>query len=443
MFRQLRIAAIFLLALSVGAANVHAQGSFFVRSRTGAVDPATCDPNANEGLFYNTIVKRFKVCTALNTWSALATAAGNVSSFNSRIGAIVLSGSDVRTALGFTPENQLTFSAPFSRIGNSIFLPQANASVDGFLSAVNWSTFNNKQDPIGFTPERQLTFSAPFSRVGNTISFSFTPLNASSNFSDVGNPATARANIGAGTVTSVSMTTPGAIFNTPVTVTNPTTTPQIQLSLLNQTPNKVLAAPASGAAAPPTFRALVAADLPSLSSLYVDLTSGQTIVGAKAFSTSLTAGQSAPGSNPLNVAGGATIGAGYTSTIAPTNGLAVQGATALNRTTVGSLGHGVLNVSGTSLSMDDTSNYDFVFLSSTGTADININLPNEATNVGRVITFKRTYNNTASVTVYSNNYNGTGVKIDEAGTYFLTFTGYLKYVTLVSDGVGWRVVGKN
>lgn len=50
----------------------------------------------------------------------------------------------------------------------------ASADTDGYLTMDDWKTFNNKQDALGYTPEQQLTFdNPPFSRVGNTISFQY------------------------------------------------------------------------------------------------------------------------------------------------------------------------------------------------------------------------------------------------------------------------------
>lgn len=63
---------------------------------------------------------------------------------------------------------------------------------------------------------------------------------------------------GAGTVTSVGITAPAifAVTNSPVT-----TAGVIDLALVTQTANRVFAGPSTGAAAAPTFRTLVAADL--------------------------------------------------------------------------------------------------------------------------------------------------------------------------------------
>jgi hypothetical protein len=77
---------------------------------------------------------------------------------------------------------------------------------------------------------------------------------------------------GAGTVTSVSGLSP--LF----TVSNPTTTPTF--AQINQAANVVFAGPTNGAAAAPTFRALVTADLPSgtIQNLQSVLDTGSTAV---------------------------------------------------------------------------------------------------------------------------------------------------------------------
>lgn len=67
---------------------------------------------------------------------------------------------------------------------------------------------------------------------------------------------------GAGSVTSVAMTMPGAIFNTAVPGSPISTSGTFAPTLLTQTANTVLAGPATGSAATPTFRALVSADIP-------------------------------------------------------------------------------------------------------------------------------------------------------------------------------------
>lgn len=91
--------------------------------------------------------------------------------------------------------------------------------------------------------------------------------------------ATADLPAGTGTVTSVAatLTVPAGIFTSNVTGSPITTngTLGFTITLANQNPNLVFAGPSSGGAAPPTFRSLVAADLPGtlLQSASVSLSS--------------------------------------------------------------------------------------------------------------------------------------------------------------------------
>jgi hypothetical protein len=50
----------------------------------------------------------------------------------------------IATVLGYTPEQPLTFSAPLSRSTNTISIPVATSSANGYLSSTDWTTFNNK-----------------------------------------------------------------------------------------------------------------------------------------------------------------------------------------------------------------------------------------------------------------------------------------------------------
>lgn len=51
-------------------------------------------------------------------------------------------------AAGTDYESPLTFSAPLSRAVNTISIPQANGSTDGFLDSADWTIFNSKQDAL-------------------------------------------------------------------------------------------------------------------------------------------------------------------------------------------------------------------------------------------------------------------------------------------------------
>jgi hypothetical protein len=78
-----------------------------------------------------------------------------------------------------------------------------------------------------------------------------------------------------GTVTSVALTAPAilSVAGSPVT-----TSGTLALSLATQLANIVFAGPTTGAAAAPTFRSLVAADIPNLSTIYQPLDSDLTSI---------------------------------------------------------------------------------------------------------------------------------------------------------------------
>lgn len=50
----------------------------------------------------------------------------------------------ISTVLGYTPEQPLTFSSPLSRSTNTVSIPVASSSANGYLSSTDWSTFNSK-----------------------------------------------------------------------------------------------------------------------------------------------------------------------------------------------------------------------------------------------------------------------------------------------------------
>jgi hypothetical protein len=78
----------------------------------------------------------------------------------------------------------------------------------------------------------------------------------------------------AGTVTSVALTVPSILSVTGSPITSSGT---LAVSLATQSPNQVLAGPTSGGAATPTFRALVAADVPDISGTYLTASSTATL----------------------------------------------------------------------------------------------------------------------------------------------------------------------
>jgi hypothetical protein len=83
---------------------------------------------------------------------------------------------------------------------------------------------------------------------------------------NVGGVATITITANTGTVTSFSAGNLSPLFTSSVATS--TTTPALSFSLSNQSANLVFAGPATGSAAAPTFRALVASDIPDLSATY-------------------------------------------------------------------------------------------------------------------------------------------------------------------------------
>ncbi len=102
---------------------------------------------------------------------------------------------------------------------------------------------------------------------------------------------------GSGSVTSVGLSLP-AMFS--VTGSPVTTSGTLTASLASQTANYVFIAP-NGTAGAPTFRALVAADLPSLTGTYLGLSAGGTVSGNTTFSGTVALGASATATTPSTI----------------------------------------------------------------------------------------------------------------------------------------------
>ncbi len=178
------------------------------------------------------------------------------------------------------PYSSLTgsFSATAPLTYNSttgvIAINKATTTTDGYLSSTDWNVFNNK-------------------------------------------------------VGSITLGTPDLIYNNPVSfsVTNGIATGA--LSFKTQTANKVFAGPASGANATPTFRALVAADIPSLAANYIQ---NQTTLQA---------------SSNFNISGSGTIGSALSVTGTSTlTGAVTSKAGIINTGSITSSG-GILSVTQT------------------------------------------------------------------------------------------------
>jgi len=57
----------------------------------------------------------------------------------------------IATVLGYSPEQPLTFSSPLIRTSNAISIPVATATINGYLSSTDWTTFNSKVSGSGAT----------------------------------------------------------------------------------------------------------------------------------------------------------------------------------------------------------------------------------------------------------------------------------------------------
>jgi len=104
-----------------------------------------------------------------------------------------------------------------------------------------------------------------------------------------------------GTVTSVGMTVPSFLSVTPSTIT---TSGTFAISLATETANTIFAGPTTGAAAVPTFRTQVLADLPQLTNgqLYIGSTDSSVVAATLTAGTNMSAFTNAAGSITVNAA---------------------------------------------------------------------------------------------------------------------------------------------
>jgi hypothetical protein len=221
--------------------------------------------------------------------------------------------------LGFTPGTvtSVTGTTPIVSSGGTapaISIPAATTSVDGYLTAANWTTFNGKQNALSGTglvkstagtityitdnstnwdtayTERNKWDGGSTGLVAATGRISLGATTLGSNLFTITNPSaitfprynadntvsaldasTFRTAIGAGT-SSTTGTVTSVTGTAPVSVATGTSTPVISLAsgygdtqnpYTSKTANYILAAP-NGTAGVPTFRAIVAADIPTL-----------------------------------------------------------------------------------------------------------------------------------------------------------------------------------
>jgi predicted heme/steroid binding protein len=130
--------------------------------------------------------------------------------------------------LGYTPEQPLTFSSPLSRSTNTVSIPAATSSVDGYLSSTDWFVFNSKQAGSGnLTSLTNLIFSSEsFVKMTGPDTFALD----TTAYYPASNPNGYTSNTG--TVTSVAALTIGtAGTDLSSSVATGTTTPVITLNV--------------------------------------------------------------------------------------------------------------------------------------------------------------------------------------------------------------------
>lgn len=199
-------------------------------------------------------------------WEKANLTAGTGISVTNGAGSITLANTGVTSVTATSPVASSGGTTPV------ISMPAASSTVSGYLTSTDWTTFNGKGNGT-VTSVAALTLGTTGSDVSSTVATGTTTPVITLNLPTAS--ATARGllsstdwttfnNKGNGTVTSVTGTSPVS--------SSGGTTPAISLAsgygdtqnpYASKTANYVLAAP-NGASGVPTFRAIVAADIPTL-----------------------------------------------------------------------------------------------------------------------------------------------------------------------------------
>lgn len=190
---------------------------------------------------------------ATNVWVELPldnTGGGGsgVTSFNSRTGAVLpLAGDYTASQITNVPSGNIA-AVNVQNALNELdaekqpLITGAASTITSSNLTINRAVISNASGKIDVS----VTTSAELAFVSGVTSNIQTQLNAK----------------GVGSVTSVALSTPGTIYS--VSGSPVTTSGTLTLNLLTQTANTIFAGPTTGAAATPTFRAMVAADLDAI-----------------------------------------------------------------------------------------------------------------------------------------------------------------------------------
>lgn len=262
-----QIALILFLA---GAAHAQLFGPpSKLKSTSVALDPSTCTGDGDIGRIgveYTGAGSTFKMCvkTGASTWvyQALSSSGSvGVSSFNGRIGAVVPANGDYNgTAITNTPAGNIAATTVAAALAE---LDAEKQALDADLTQIAALSCTDGQIP---------------KKAGGVWTCA----------ADGGGGG------GGGTLSSVGLALP-AIFS--VSGSPLTADGTITATLANQSANLIFAGPSSGGAAAPTFRALVAADLP------VGTTAGTVAAGDHAHQASAVVNAPTPSISATTVQG--------------------------------------------------------------------------------------------------------------------------------------------
>lgn len=361
-----------------------------------------------------------------NTLTKATLTAGTGISVTNGAGSITIANTGVLSVSGTAPVVSSGGATP------AISMAAANTTTDGYLTSIDWNTFNNKAPATSGTSILYGNGSGGFSNVtiGSGISFAGGTLSATGS---------------GGTVTSVTGTSP--------VVSSGGTTPAISLATAygdtlnpyaSKTANYFLAAP-NGSAGVPTFRAIVAADVPALA--YVTSVSGTgtvngiTLTGTVTSSGNLTLGGtlSGIGNSQLtnSTISGVALGGNLFNLTAGT-GVSFSAGTTYNGSaaiTINATGTGGTVTSVAALTLGTTgTDLSSTVANSTTTPVITLNVPTaSATNRGALSAADwTTFNSKAPGVTFTTNYipygQGTTTLNQSAGLQFdgtnFTTTGY-------------------
>jgi hypothetical protein len=203
-----------------------------------------------------------------------------------------------RRASGATgaPSSLANAELAFNEVDNVLYYGKGTGGAGG--SATTIEAIGGNGAFVGLTGTQTITGNKTFSgTVALGSSATATTPTTGDNTTKVATTAFVQASLsgaGLGTVTSVALTAPSfiSVSGSPIT-----TAGTIALSLASQTANQVFAAP-NGSNGTPTFRSLVAADIPALSYLP---TSGGTVSGSLTVTGDLTINGTTTNINSTNL----------------------------------------------------------------------------------------------------------------------------------------------